>query len=738
VPEYVVTDRRHSAGPAERRDPTVATTNTVFVSPGRPGVTDWNAERAIKFGYMSQIYVYRCVQKIATDIASLPFRVGADPDSPSDFNKKAPLARMLGPMPGKPNPQITAKTLIQHSVAMYLVTGRWAWEADRGGDNSRTSGPPLAFWPLPVWLLEPNPTNGGNEYFDGFTYYRRGRMGAGDGSTMVKLRNDQVVYAWKPSLLDPRQPESVLEAARLNVDVASMLDQYSSAFLRNNATPATAVVTEAWRTQDDRDQFQAQFNGAYGGVRNAGRTAFLEANGDGEKGVTGMFDIKPLGLTQRDAQFNEQMRQKISDICVAFGVPLSKLGDASGRTFSNADQEDENYWRDLLPIIGDMQDHINLNVAPQYSPSDVGWFDLSNVKALKPHRNLLPLSVAEAKNNDLITLEEAREYIGVIGKNPDITADDEARAQFASVGLSRLAAAIPALVAAKIISEKDAHDFLGLPGVVPDKPATPAPIPAVFGHPIPPADPLALNAPDPKPALPAGAPAVDANNQANDTANRAAPISPAPAGASSADEDWAVSFLRRTYEQQTRRLLTKQADSVKRWLSGKRGAQLVARAETERVTIYDGAFWADETRTWAADMYATAIDVAGRGLGATERATEAAANFITVRSTMLAIAVTNEVAATARSAYLAAVGDAFDHTEVVDAVDDALRQYIDAASVSIADREARLAYDGAREVLVRHDAAAFQLILAQLAEGDIDINAALAALGAQGATDDQD
>lgn len=703
--DFTVRDRRSSAGPSERRDPTAATSNVMFVSPGRPQITEWNADYAIRLGYLSQIYVYRCVQKIATDIASLAFRVGADPDKPGDYNVNAPMAKHLGPMPGHPNPELTSRVLLTHSIAMYLVTGRWAWEIDRGGDGTRRNGEPVGLWPLAVQYMEPHPTSKGTKYFDGYSYYVQGQE--------RQLRTDQVMYAWKPSLADVRQPESVLQAARLNVDVASMLDQYSAAFLRNNATPATAVVTEAWATGEDRDAFQAQFNGAYGGVRNAGRTAFLEANGDGEKGVTGMFDIKTLGLSQKDAQFEQQARQKISDICVAFGVPLSKLGDASGRTFANADQEDYNYWTDLLPTIKDVQDHINLRLAPQYgSGSDVGWFDLSNVKALKPHRNLIPITVSEARNNDIITNEEAREFIGVPGTTAGITEDDQARAQYASVGLSRLAAAMPALVAAGLITEEDGHNMLGLPGKVPDK----KPVPDTL------AGPKQLPPGAPQPALPPGTPA-------------SSPPPPDPQGppqpVDKSKRDAAlhasrIGFLRAAYARQTRRLLERQADSVHRWLAGKRGQQLVSRRETDNVTIYDRDFWADETRSWATDLYETAVGVAAIDDGGSTYPPARA--FVAERSARLADVVTGEIADVVLRAYLETVGSDYDHAEVVTAVDGAMRQYVDAACASIEQRESELAYAGALRSVQHVNDQRITSVLAQLAAGDMDIDAATVAL----------
>ena len=56
----------------------------------------------------SNVVVYACFQAIANAICALPFRAGADPYKPSDYDTTAPLARLLGPPPFGPNPGMSA------------------------------------------------------------------------------------------------------------------------------------------------------------------------------------------------------------------------------------------------------------------------------------------------------------------------------------------------------------------------------------------------------------------------------------------------------------------------------------------------------------------------------------------------------------------------------------------------------------------------------------------------------
>ena len=49
----------------EFRDPVAATRPTSFYTPGMPMVTEWDAERALQYGYYANAIVYRCVEIIA-------------------------------------------------------------------------------------------------------------------------------------------------------------------------------------------------------------------------------------------------------------------------------------------------------------------------------------------------------------------------------------------------------------------------------------------------------------------------------------------------------------------------------------------------------------------------------------------------------------------------------------------------------------------------------------------------
>lgn len=366
----------HATDPIERRDPR-AGLNASYWTPSNYAMNvNWDAAGAIKWQYIANTYVYRCVDAIATAIAGCPFRAGRDPEKQSDFNKKAGLAALLGPAPGSPNPDLTARQLWKWTVAQRLVTGRWYWEIEKQGAQV------IGLWPIPSSAIRPVPAEKGRRYFQRFDFEQGGKV--------VNFKPEELVYGWDPSLYDVRQPESRLEAAKLDIAVAVMQDRYDVAFLKNDARPAAVIVHEVFENRNEREAFRQQFLAEYRGVDNAGRPIFVEAT-PGTEEINTTFHVERLGLSQKDSEFIARYEAKIRAICIAFGTPLSILGDSSARTFDNAGQEYKNWWEGtLLPLIDQLTDEVNLRLAPLVG-EEVGWFDTTEVAALKAQSKIVQL-----------------------------------------------------------------------------------------------------------------------------------------------------------------------------------------------------------------------------------------------------------------------------------------------------------------------------------------------------------
>lgn len=381
----------------EFRDPRGATATVSWVNAGRPTLPTWNTEAAFREGYMASALVNRAINILADRISQLPFRAGPNPDNPGEFNPNAPLAKLLGPPPGTPNREMSARALWKNAVVNYLVAGRFAWEIDRNG--AQVNG----LWPLIMASLAYIPTERGSSYFSGFEYNVQNSVNP------IKFKREDLVYAWNPHPENPREPMSVIQAIRWNISVVLQIDQYNYAFVKNDAKPATMVVHAPFPDSDSREAWRRQFSANFKGPLNANKTIFNEVDPADDGSVAGMLDIKSIGSSAKDSQLVQIYDQQLDAITTALGVPMS-LMDSSDRTFSNADREMQNFYElTVLPLCSDLQDHINRDLAPLVG-SELGWFDISKVDALKPK---LTAGVNFTEVSKDMTTDERRGFAGL-------------------------------------------------------------------------------------------------------------------------------------------------------------------------------------------------------------------------------------------------------------------------------------------------------------------------------------
>lgn len=387
----------------ELRAPDGATRQLRWLGKDTPQVPEWDAAAAIKRGQQGQSYVHRAVEAPAEAIAGRMFRAGrVQPARPSDQGEpiECRLAQLLGPPPGGPNPNLSARELIRWTIISYLVTGRAAWEIE-----TAPSGAIAALWPLPANELRAIPSDGGDGYWKRFEY--------GSPHEPTKLRPENVFYWWRQSQHDPREPESPLRAAGLPASILIAAERYLYAFLENGAVPAAVVTTTAFPDDESRQAFRRQWGGRFQGPTNAGRVAFNEAEGYEDGDVSNAVSVEVLGASNKDAQLLELHGAARDQVLEAFGTPRSAVGDASGKTFANAEAELKVWWRSrLVPLAADLAGAINMQLAPRLG-GEVGWFDLSDVPELKDHQPLDATAAATLVGAGIITPDEARQPFGL-------------------------------------------------------------------------------------------------------------------------------------------------------------------------------------------------------------------------------------------------------------------------------------------------------------------------------------
>lgn len=351
---------------------------TFYGTPGQPLWPTFDPQTAIRIGERN-LFAMRCVETIANSISGLPYQAGnVKSRTPRPTTRQMQL---LGPAPGRPNPKWSSNKLWRYTVIQYLLMGKYAWlkEFDDAGRVA-------ALWPLMAQHLTPILAHGHGDYFEGYRYGTRGSRGYREFSM------DQIVYCWRPSQEDVRQPEAPLRLAQWGIQVLKLIDEFDRAFLANGGVPAHLVVTPSFGDDPmgkaSRIAFRDQFRTKFGGTRNAGKPAFAEY--DDETGDPGQgqprqtVDVKVIGTAQKDSQLRESRMDRIDEMCAGLGVPLSLLGISRDSKFTNMQTDKEVLWQITnKPIIVEFEDNTNTALSDLDGPLDVGWFDTSGVPELR-------------------------------------------------------------------------------------------------------------------------------------------------------------------------------------------------------------------------------------------------------------------------------------------------------------------------------------------------------------------
>jgi HK97 family phage portal protein len=338
--------------------------------------------------------VHAAVRAIADDVANVPLRVVGRDGAPVESH---PVAMLLSPPPGGPHPGATARQLVAWLVEQWVLWGAAAVEVTRDG-----RGVPAALWPLPASTVQPVVDSSGGGWWEAFD--------VATASGVQRLSPEQIMWWHRPSPQDWRTPEPLLIAARLPIEIIRLQQQFDSAFLRNDARPSMLVVHEAFADIEARDAWRAEFLRRHGGPDNAGSTAFVETSPDGAPARDAVA-IHPLGVSHRDNLATVRIEQATRQVCAALGVPLSRVHDASARTFSNASEEMRNYWRSTIaPIAAGFADAVTVQLI-----RDDRWRcepDTTSIDVLTTKRFPDVQDAIAAVNSGLVTVDEARIDLG--------------------------------------------------------------------------------------------------------------------------------------------------------------------------------------------------------------------------------------------------------------------------------------------------------------------------------------
>jgi HK97 family phage portal protein len=357
----------------------------VALNPGLAGRAyrdAWDIERAYREGMQKVVWVNRCIDAIAGNQARLPVILRKDNNPHGQIvDRKHPLLDLLNM---KTNMGENSFVFRYRVSSQLLMSSRGVFiEKVYGRD-----GGIIALNLLPPQHTAPIPDP--KKFVSGF------QVDLLNGYKQI-IRPEDVVWIRRPHPLDPYLSLTPMESAGIAIELENLARVYNRNFLLNDGRPGGLLVLRGEIDDDDKEELRSRFRG---NINRAGSVSVISSD-DGA-------DFIDTASSPRDAAYTEMRQLTKEEILAAFGVPESVIGNASGRTFSNANEEMRVFWMEtMLPHLEPLARSFD-----ELDPKHYIDFDTTDVPILVMAKQERERYLMDEFNNGLISVNEYRDLSG--------------------------------------------------------------------------------------------------------------------------------------------------------------------------------------------------------------------------------------------------------------------------------------------------------------------------------------
>ncbi|MFC8640039.1 phage portal protein [[Kitasatospora] papulosa] len=371
---------------------TYAGTSNVWSTEGR--ADGWDLDRVVTEGYERVIWVYKAIETIGKHAGRLPIEIGMGLSEDGQFEQVIeddPLLRVLN---GRANPVETGAQFRKRLSAQILLSKRGAFvEVTRSNRGTITR---LDLLPPDRVIPVPDPRGEYIAHYEFTTLFGEVR----------ELDPERVRWIRDPHPTDPFSGMTPLEAAGVSIELDYLSRLYNVAFIKNDARPGGIVAVDTSSlSEQEMNRLESRF---LPGSEFAGHVSVVGAGPGG-------MNYVDLAARPREMAYEHAAQNSKIEILGAFGVPESVLGNASGRTFDNAEQEEFNFWShtelDHLAMIS------NAFAGDVSNPEADIRFNTNSVEVLELPRRRRRAEAREEWESGLISIDEYRRRAGLPAYN---------------------------------------------------------------------------------------------------------------------------------------------------------------------------------------------------------------------------------------------------------------------------------------------------------------------------------
>ncbi|MFE1270651.1 phage portal protein [Streptomyces sp. NPDC058758] len=349
----------------------------------------WDLDRVITEGYERSVWTFKAIDTIGKHASRLPLEIGRGLTEDGEFEETFPDHPLLRVLNGQANPLETGPVLRKRASGQVLLSKRGTFvevtKSNRGTITRLDLLPPDRVIPVP------------SEKGDYLSHYEFTTL----YGEVRELDPERVRWIRDPHPTDPFSGITPLEAAGISVDLDHLSRLYNVAFIRNDARPGGVLAVDT-STLSDRDMNRLE-NRFLPGAEYAGHLSVI---GSGPGGI----NYVDLAARPREMAYEHAAQNAKVEILAAFGVPESVTGNASGRTFDNAEQEEYGFW--IHTELPHLELIANAFAGDLAAEGLAIRYDTSTVEALELPRRKRRAEAREEWEAGLISIDEYRKRAG--------------------------------------------------------------------------------------------------------------------------------------------------------------------------------------------------------------------------------------------------------------------------------------------------------------------------------------
>lgn len=246
--------------------------------------------------YGKSLYVFACINKIATKVAATEFEFFKILNSKGETKEieTHPALDLIY----KVNPFQTKTEFLETTIINLKCTGDAFWYKVKN-----KGGKVMELWNLrPDWMeIITDPV----KFVKGYKFTKS------DGQT-VTFAPEEIVHFKYPDPMSNYLGISPLRAAQMRVQTEDFATKFQRDFFLNSARPDALIKNpDTDLTKEQREEIREGWNKMYKGVGKSSKVAILQ----------GGLEYQLIALTQKEMDYIESLKFTRDDILVAFGVP---------------------------------------------------------------------------------------------------------------------------------------------------------------------------------------------------------------------------------------------------------------------------------------------------------------------------------------------------------------------------------------------------------------------------------